>query len=76
MAVRSESNQSIKAKDLTFPCLMIAGNPDLVVLFRAKGRGAVVHAEKGAGYKVGDVSISWDMPSFTPFFGSITLSNE
>jgi hypothetical protein len=76
MGVNSESNQHVKESALTFPCLMITGDPDIVVLFREKKRGVIVHAEKGAGYKVGYVSTSWDMPSFKPFTGSITLSNE
>lgn len=76
MAVKSVSDRKSPNKVIGYPKLMIAGKPEIVVLFRESKKGVVVWAESGAGYEVGQVSSSWDTPSFTPFTGSITLSNE
>ena len=70
-------NKEEKVREIKYPCLMTASDNfgSIVVLFHNQGRGVVVHS-KGEGQLVGYYSEAWAMPFFTPFKGTIQLTNE
>ena len=66
-------NEKETHKQPEYPCLKISklGN---IVLFTEPETGVRVSTD--ANYNIGYFSRSWDMSEFTPFTGSITLSND
>lgn len=55
-----------------YPALYISS--DIVVLMTSGASGTVVHAENSV-YQLGYTSDDWDMSSFQPFEGKLTLEN-
>jgi hypothetical protein len=67
-------NEKETPKEPEYPCLMIGGTSKSVILFLTPRVGTVVYS---AGcHDIGYYSNSWGMECFTPFTGSITLSND
>jgi hypothetical protein len=46
------------------------------VLMCKDGVGTVIYAEDSCDHSVGDHSDDWEMDSFVPYTGEVTLSNE
>ena len=65
-------NEKPAAPKSEWPKLM-ATDEGAIVLFTSYGCGTVV---KHPGWEVGTYGRHWDMPQFTPFTGSVTLSND
>ena len=71
----------IKTNDLKgeikYPCLMTADGYSgaIVVLFTNKYSGTVVYSERKE-QPIGYYTASWAMSDFTPFNGTIELSNN
>ena len=63
--------------EIKYPCLMTAHNSSgaIVVLFHNAGCGTVVYS-KGKHQPIGYYSKAWIMSGFTPFDGTIELSNN
>ena len=68
------SNTSNVSTKITYPCLMKSKKSDLVVLFRKKECGMVVHA--GGLCDVGEEANNWDMSTFQPYVGTIALESK
>ncbi len=70
-------NKEEKAREIEYPCLMTAhtSSGSKVVLFTDKHCGIVVYSE-GNHQPIGHYSEDWDMSCFTPFDGTIELSNN
>lgn len=66
-----------KTKEIEFkpeyPCLKISKSGN-VVLFTEHKMGFRVATD--SDYQLGDHSTNWDMAEFTPFTGTIELSND
>lgn len=60
--------------EIVYPCLM-RGHNGLVVLFHAKSKGQVMFLNEFDGWKSGEYHDAWNMDAFTPFHGTIELSN-
>jgi len=76
-------NEKETPVDSGYPKLMTLTYPNsgstIVVLFDNHKCGMTVYMKQGEGTcldKVGDYYKSWDMSKFTPFTGSITISND
>ena len=68
-------NKQEKAREIKYPCLMITHTGGKIVLFNNECCGTVVcsgRKEQPIGY----YSERWMMPNFTPFNGTIELSNN
>lgn len=71
----------IKTNDLKgeikYPCLMTAHSHlgAIVVLFKEQNYGTVVYSE-GRGQPIGYYSEAWGMSGFSPFSGTIELTNN
>jgi len=71
----------IKTNDLEgeikYPCLMTAhiNFGAIVVLFKEQNYGTVVYSER-RGQPIGHYSEAWNMSGFTPFDGTIQLTND
>ncbi len=64
-----------KEDEITYPCLMISDYDDSVYLFQQECCGIIVN--EGAGYEsVGYFSNCLNANMFTPFTGTIELSND
>ena len=59
---------------IDYPCLMIREDQKLVVLFIYKSNGVVVHPGTSS-WKLGQSCQFFEMNYFTPFNGTIELSN-
>ena len=57
-----------------YPCLKISTN-ETVVLFTSKGTGTLIHNPNGT-WPIGYYSRNWIEVEFTPFSGTIELSND
>ena len=57
-----------------YPCLMIRKDQKFVVLFIYKSNGVVVHPGTSS-WKLGESCQFFEMNYFTPFNGTIELSN-
>ena len=71
-------NKEEKAREIKYPCLMITkwDNGDkMVALFSQKSVGTVVFSTY-TGWELGDCEDSFDMAYFTPFDGTIQLTNN
>ncbi len=68
-----KSVKTDKTDDVVYPCLMEAGGGP-IVLMTARGIGMVVNIENGANL-FGDYSELWTMDVFTPYTGTVCLSN-
>lgn len=65
-----------KSKEVEYPCLMVSDS-GAVILFNEHRKGVVVYvAIKHIGYRVGYYGDMWDMDKFTPFHGTVELSND
>lgn len=65
-------------KEIKYPCLMTATNDDaekIVVLFTNKKFGTVVYSERKI-HPIGFYTETWVMSKFTPFDGTVELSNN
>jgi hypothetical protein len=70
--MKIEVNEKPAAAKIEYPCLM-ATEQGAIVLFTDYGCGTVI---KHPGWVVGTYGRKWDMLQFTPFTGSVTLSND
>ena len=70
--MKVEINNKEQNNEIKFPCLMISKNGGLVLMTKNK----VVIVLNNFPNKLGTYSEDWHMENFTPFNGSITLSNE
>lgn len=68
-----KSTKNDKPSDITYPCLMV-GPKGSVVLFTELDVGSVVCAADG-DISIGTHLNAWDTPRFTPYTGTVTLSN-
>ena len=71
-------NKEEKAREIKYPCLMIAkwDNGDkMVALFSQESMGTVVFSTY-SGWELGEQSNSFIMERFTPFNGTIQLTND
>ena len=70
-------NKEEKVREIKYPCLMAAHSSfgSKVVLFTDKHCGVVVYRE-GKHQPIGYYSEAWEMSGFTPFDGTIELSNN
>lgn len=70
-------NKEEKAREIKYPCLMTAHSSlgAIVVLFHNEYCGTVVYSER-KGQPIGYYSKAWIMSGFTPFDGTIELSNN
>ena len=70
-------NKEEKAREIKYPCLMTADGDfgAIVVLFTDNNFGTVVYSERER-QPVGYYSEAWAMAGFTPFNGTIELSNN
>ena len=71
-------NNEEKAREIKYPCLMVTkwDNGDkMVVLFSKESVGMVVFSTY-RNWEIGDHSELWVMPAFTPFDGTIQLTNN
>ena len=66
-----------KEKEIKYPCLMTADGDSeaIVVLFTDKYVGTVVYSERKE-QPIGYYTKAWAMSGFTPFDGTIELSNN
>lgn len=60
---------------ITYPCLMIAEDGD-IVFFIAEGEGVVVNIGQKSETRSFEYDRSWIMTKFTPFHGTVTLEND
>ena len=67
-------NSKKEEVEIEYPCLMEGTGSGVIVLFESKEIGVALNDVYG--YSIGHHSSSWCMSSFTPFEGSITLSNK
>ena len=70
-------NEKEMVGELKYPCLKISNLSDNIVLFTDLQNGTVVFLgnRNNGSYYLGERS-SFDYDVFTPFTGSITLSND
>jgi hypothetical protein len=59
---------------LAFPCLLVSQGSDIIVLFTEDSTGTVVSGN--GAYRVGEFCKTWNMNTFKPFSGTVTLSND
>ena len=71
--MRFEVNEKPSAPTIKYPCLMRTRD-GLIVLVVARGSGTVV--KPTTEYEPGYYSDAWNTDDFTPFTGSVTLSND
>ena len=75
--MKVEINKTEEKQEIKYPCLMKHLNSDLVVLFNNHYCGMVVVETNNNEFdKIGKYYEEWIIDSFTPFKGSITLSND
>jgi len=71
-AVINEKETPVKYE---YPCLMIASkSTDIIVLMSEYGKGVIVGNDNAL--PLGAFKPDWNMDNFTPFTGTITLSND
>lgn len=63
-----------KKKERQYPFIGI-GKQGYIVLFISYCEGIVLN-NTNSEYRIGEYSTSWNMDFFTPFTGTITLSND
>jgi hypothetical protein len=78
--IKSEKNLTYNSEQPTYPYLasfMTTKERDksFVVLFLCYGNGVVVWSDDPIR-KIGYCSVNWDMTSFIPYEGKITISNS
>lgn len=61
-----------KSSEIKYPCLM-AGPNGIIVLFLGDSSGLVL---KHHSYPVGKMQYDWGIHLFTPFTGTVELSND
>jgi hypothetical protein len=71
--MKIEITEPSDKEEVKFPCLMISKN-GRIVLFHAYEKGIALN--DWASSNIGDYSESWFMPTFKPFKGKVTLSND
>lgn len=59
-----------KAKEIKYPCLMINGRTNVIVLMNSNGCGVSLDIDTGF------FSYNWDMRHFTPYNGKVILEND
>ena len=81
--MKANITKDSEKKDIKFPCIMKGKDFESVIIVdRMDGRrhysGMCIIAAPEAGllYEVGTYADNWDISSFEPFDGEITLSNE
>ena len=70
----SKATPQEQTQDPKYPCLMIGKDGKNIVLFHGNGKGMVVGLPT-AMYCQGYYSAKWDMDTFAPYNGTVTLSN-
>lgn len=73
--MKVEVNQKEVEPKSEYPCLKIS-NTKLIILFTSSKTGIVIQPDKNGLYTVGEYGIDWIESKFTPFTGTITLSND
>lgn len=73
--MKVEVNQKEVEPNLEYPCLKIS-DAGLIVLFTSIETGIVIQPDKRNLYTVGQYGTDWMESKFTPFHGTITLSND
>lgn len=63
---------SPQGNEVKFPCLMVANAGDVVWMLKY-GCGVSLHHKD---WPIGDYSENWAMECFTPFNGTVELSND
>lgn len=58
--------------NVKFPCLMVTNDGYIVWMLKYEC-GVIL---KHDGWTIGDYSENWDMSQFTPFNGTVELSND
>ena len=76
MRIKSKRIDKENNAEISYPCLMINSRKDVVVLFKAARTGAIVSSPDDDTYRVGGYSGTWSMHGFTPYHGTIELSND
>lgn len=80
MPIKVDTNTQKPKSPPKHPCLMRSKDGYLVVLFFDDKHGTVLKgshkSSDGYPYEIGQYLGSWNTAEFTPFDGSITLSNE
>jgi len=64
-----------KETPVKYPCLKVSKNTGNIVLFIGEKTGIVVSAHNDM-WEIGEYSVGFAENDFTPFTGSITLSND
>ena len=72
MKIEIEIEEEVES-EIVYPCLMKT-DYGAIVLFHKYKNGVVLKAR--VNNFVGYYSDNWDMPTFSPFKGKITLSND
>ena len=73
--MKVEVNQKAVEPKSEYPCLKISESGN-IVLFTSSKTGTVIQSDKSNYYQVGKYSTDWAERNFTPFHGTITLSND
>ncbi len=68
-------------KTRTYPCLMVSDHSGLIVLAMkddgsTKFSGTVVYRGESTTFVVGRHSDTWELSSFSQFYGAVTLKGE
>lgn len=71
-------NKTEKKPEIKFPCLMISSTSDTIVLFFDNKEGTVVWCleDSSTDCEVGEYYDGWNMNIFSPYTGTVTLSND
>lgn len=59
---------------VSYPCLMINKDKDLIVLMNSPGTGMLLYSGPTSNYKVGSYCVCWKIENFTPFEGIVEIS--
>lgn len=68
-------NENEKSREITYPCLMKSSLTGAIMLFSEEDCGVVLHPGDNE-FAIGTYLDDRDMDRFTPFHGSVTLSND
>lgn len=63
-------------KDIVFPCLMVGKATGAIVMFLTEDKCLYITKNPDTVWNVGDINGQAKIVNFTPFTGSITISND
>lgn len=75
MKLTSEMRQESTQERVGYPSLWYSHVADVVVLMHGPRKGVAVGNTNNV-YRIGYYSETWDMHSFVPFYGTVTLKSE